>query len=58
MTEIVKLKELPNDGFETSRVALWLGIGTFWANWGHLKFTLGNFWVSLGLLWSSEGGSG
>ena len=28
-TEILKLKELPNDGFETSRGALWLGIGTF-----------------------------
>ena len=27
--EILKLKELPNDGFETSRGALWLGIGTF-----------------------------
>ena len=28
-TEILKLEELPNDGFETSRGALWLGIGTF-----------------------------
>ena len=27
-TEIVKLKELPNDGFETSKGALWLGIVT------------------------------
>ena len=26
---MVKLEELPNDGFETSRGALWLGIGTF-----------------------------
>ena len=29
MTEIPKLKELPNDGFGTSGGALWLGIGTF-----------------------------
>ena len=28
-TEILKLKELPTDGFETSRGALWLSIGTF-----------------------------
>ena len=28
-TEILKLKELPIDGFETSRGALWLGIGAF-----------------------------
>ena len=28
-TEILKLKELPNDGFETSRGALWFGIGMF-----------------------------
>ena len=32
MTEIAKLKELPNDGFETSMGALWLGIGTFLAS--------------------------
>ena len=30
--EIVKLKELPNDGFETSRGALWLGIGTLFGS--------------------------
>ena len=29
MTEILKLKELPNDGLETSWGALWLGIRTF-----------------------------
>ena len=28
MTEILKLKELPNDGLETSWGALWLGIRT------------------------------
>ena len=29
------MKELPNDGFETSRGALWLGIGTFLVlSWG------------------------
>ena len=28
MAEIVKLKELPNDGLETSWGALWLGIRT------------------------------
>ena len=32
MAEILKLKELPNDGFETSRGALWLGIGTFFGS--------------------------
>ena len=30
-TEILKLKELPNDGFETSRGALWLGMAAFFA---------------------------
>ena len=29
MTEILKLKKLPNDGLETSWGALWLGIRTF-----------------------------
>ena len=29
MTEILELKELPNDGLETSWGALWLGIRTF-----------------------------
>ena len=29
MTEILKLKELPNGGLETSWGALWLGIRTF-----------------------------
>jgi len=29
MSEILKLKELPNDGLETSWGALWLGIRTF-----------------------------
>ena len=29
MTEILELKELPNDGLESSRGALWLGIRTF-----------------------------
>ena len=29
MTEILKLKELPNDGLETSWGALWLGIRSF-----------------------------
>ena len=36
-TEILKLKELPNDGFDTSRGALWLGIGTFYC------FKLGDY---------------
>ena len=31
-TEILNLKELPNDGFETSRGALWLSIGTFFGS--------------------------
>ena len=26
------MKELPNDGFETSRGALWLGIGTLFGS--------------------------
>ena len=26
------MKELPNDGFETSRGALWVGIGTFFGS--------------------------
>ena len=29
MSEILKLKELPNDGLETSWGALWLGMRTF-----------------------------
>ena len=29
MSEILKLKELPNDGLETSWGTLWLGIRTF-----------------------------
>ena len=26
--------------------------------WGHLEATLGNFWVTLGLLWVYDGGFG
>ena len=40
-TEILKLKELPNDGFDTSRGALWLGIGTFFASKLKYHRTLG-----------------
>ena len=32
MTEILKFKELPNDGLETSWGALWLGIRTFFGS--------------------------
>ena len=31
-TEVLKLKELQNDGFETLRGVLWLGIGTFFGS--------------------------
>ena len=31
-TEVLKLNELTNDGIETSRGALWLGIRTFFGS--------------------------
>ena len=63
------MKELPNDSFETSRGALWLGIRTFLGSklgyevkleplWAHLGAALGYFWVTLELLWVYDGGFG
>ena len=43
MTEILKLKELPNDGLETSCGAMWLGIRTFFGfNVDYLRHTSGD----------------